>query len=364
MAVSRQREYLADATSVQFTRNPDGLISALQQARRGGRALSRSEPCHAASLHRQPRADLHSQDTRRSWRRIPTIGRSHRSPAQSGRLAPWPPQAFDLQGHRGARGLAPENTLAAFRKALDARRHHARDRPRDHQGRHLVLSHDPRAQPRPDARAGRPVARRGRPGDPVADARPSFGATTSAGSIRRAATARQYPQQKPADGERFPTLAEFFAAGRRRRCASTSRSRSIPTKPGADARSRPRSPRLVVDAVRDGRGWSGAPSIQSFDWRAADRVRRIAPEIETVCLTIESTNIEHRAPGTRALALAGRPETLGPWRLGAAAGQGGRLQHLVAVLAQHHARRPWPRRRRSASRSFPGRSTTRPKWPA
>ena len=27
--------------------------------------------------------------------------------------------AFDLQGHRGARGLAPENTLAAFRTALD-----------------------------------------------------------------------------------------------------------------------------------------------------------------------------------------------------------------------------------------------------
>jgi heat shock protein HtpX len=29
MAVSRQREYLADATSVQFTRNPNGLIQAL-----------------------------------------------------------------------------------------------------------------------------------------------------------------------------------------------------------------------------------------------------------------------------------------------------------------------------------------------
>jgi len=26
--------------------------------------------------------------------------------------------AFDLEGHRGARGLAPENTLAAFRRAL------------------------------------------------------------------------------------------------------------------------------------------------------------------------------------------------------------------------------------------------------
>ncbi|MFO1079751.1 MAG: M48 family metallopeptidase [Reyranellaceae bacterium] len=31
MAVSRQREYLADATSVEFTRNPGGLISALQK---------------------------------------------------------------------------------------------------------------------------------------------------------------------------------------------------------------------------------------------------------------------------------------------------------------------------------------------
>lgn len=29
-----------------------------------------------------------------------------------------PAQAFDLQGHRGARGLAPENTLAAFERAL------------------------------------------------------------------------------------------------------------------------------------------------------------------------------------------------------------------------------------------------------
>ncbi|MCL2860529.1 MAG: M48 family metallopeptidase [Oscillospiraceae bacterium] len=31
LAISRKREYLADATSVQFTRNPDGLISALRK---------------------------------------------------------------------------------------------------------------------------------------------------------------------------------------------------------------------------------------------------------------------------------------------------------------------------------------------
>lgn len=31
LAISRRREYLADATAIEFTRNPDGLISALQK---------------------------------------------------------------------------------------------------------------------------------------------------------------------------------------------------------------------------------------------------------------------------------------------------------------------------------------------
>ena len=31
LAVSRRREFLADATAISFTRNPDGLISALQK---------------------------------------------------------------------------------------------------------------------------------------------------------------------------------------------------------------------------------------------------------------------------------------------------------------------------------------------
>src|SRR5204862_2011282 len=41
-AVSRQREFLADASSVQFTRNPDGICGALDQIRAaaGGAAIS------------------------------------------------------------------------------------------------------------------------------------------------------------------------------------------------------------------------------------------------------------------------------------------------------------------------------------
>lgn len=38
-AVSRQREFLADASSVQFTRNPDGLVSALENIRHGNATL-------------------------------------------------------------------------------------------------------------------------------------------------------------------------------------------------------------------------------------------------------------------------------------------------------------------------------------
>src|SRR3974377_347349 len=34
-------------------------------------------------------------------------------------LAALPAQAFDLEGHRGTRGLRPENTLAAFKRAIE-----------------------------------------------------------------------------------------------------------------------------------------------------------------------------------------------------------------------------------------------------
>jgi Zn-dependent protease with chaperone function len=48
-AVSRQREFLADASSVQFTRNPDGLVSALGKIRDDNKVISNGmagEMCH------------------------------------------------------------------------------------------------------------------------------------------------------------------------------------------------------------------------------------------------------------------------------------------------------------------------------
>ena len=48
MAVSRQREYLADATSAMTTRNPDAMVSALQKLKSNGRPMKRQ---NSASAH-------------------------------------------------------------------------------------------------------------------------------------------------------------------------------------------------------------------------------------------------------------------------------------------------------------------------
>src|SRR5262245_52386081 len=76
--------------------------------------------------------------------------------------------AFDLQGHRGARGLAPENTLAAFTMALSIGVTTLElDLAMTSDGI-LVVSHDSRLNPDQHARSGRQVSRRRGARDPFA----------------------------------------------------------------------------------------------------------------------------------------------------------------------------------------------------
>ena len=55
--------------------------------------------------------------------------------------------AFDLQGHRGARGLAPENTLAGFKVALDLGVSTLETDLAVTKANELVISHDPLLNP-------------------------------------------------------------------------------------------------------------------------------------------------------------------------------------------------------------------------
>ena len=101
--------------------------------------------------------------------------------------------------------------------------------------------------------------------------------------------AQQFPEQKPVDGERFPTLAEFFAAAGPD-VRFNIEIKTDPTKPDLTV-DPTRFAQLAVEAIRLGKA-GGRSTIQSFDWRGLIEARRLAPEIATGCLSIESNGMD------------------------------------------------------------------------
>ena len=203
--------------------------------------------------------------------------------------------AFDLQGHRGARGLAPENTLAGFKVALGLGVSTLETDLAVTRDNQLVISHDP---------ALNPDLTRGPDGQWLATAGPVIRTVTLAdlarydiGRVNPASKyGQQWPEQKPVDGQRFPTPAEFFAmAGPT--VGFNIEIKTDPNKP--DLTIDPASfARLTVEAVRKA-GVGPRTTVQSFDWRGILEVKRLAPEIATGCLSIESNNFDtvQRASG-------------------------------------------------------------------
>jgi len=117
--------------------------------------------------------------------------------------------AFDVEGHRGTRGHAPENTLAAFKRALAIGVTTLETDLGVTRDGILVISHNPSLNPdivrTPDGRwltAG---------GPPIHALTLAELERYDIGRIDPATSyARQFPEQEPADGERFPTLAQLF----------------------------------------------------------------------------------------------------------------------------------------------------------
>jgi glycerophosphoryl diester phosphodiesterase len=214
-----------------------------------------------------------------------------------------PAAAFDLQGHRGARGLAPENTLAAFRTALDLGVTTLETDLAVTKDGVLVLSHEPRLNP--DLVRGPDGKWLTSPGPPIHTLTLEELKRYDIGRLNPARDyAKQLPSQKPADGERFPTLVELYAlAGPPVRL--NIETKIDPTKPD-EAPDPATFARLVVEAVRAAKA-GDRTTIQSFDWRTLVEAHRLAPEIETVCLTIESGGMDtiQRAAATPSPWLAG-----------------------------------------------------------
>jgi glycerophosphoryl diester phosphodiesterase len=195
--------------------------------------------------------------------------------------------AFDLQGHRGARGLAPENTLAAFSLALGIGVTTLEADLAVTSDGVLVIAHDPVLNPDLVRDAdGRWLAS---PGPAVRTLTLAELKRYDIGRVNPASRyAKQFPEQKAVDGERFPTLDEVFAlakaSGKPVRFNLETKIRLAHPEETVDPET---FARLVIAAVRAA-GLASRVTVQSFDWRTLRAVQQRAPEIATACLTGEN----------------------------------------------------------------------------
>ncbi len=234
--------------------------------------------------------------------------------------APAMAQSFDLQGHRGARGLAPENTLAGFRKTLEIGVTTIETDLALTRDGVLVLAHDPRLNP--DLARGPDGKWLTSWGPPIRSLSKSELDTYDVGRLNpEGRYAKQWPQQVAVDGERMPTWQALVALTRsmgRDTVRFNIETKLTPDRP--DETADPRTfARAVVEAIR-AEGVAARTTVQSFDWRTLVEVKTLAPEIAIACLTIESGGMD----------TVRRTSTPSPWHAGLDLGaQGGSLPKLV-----------------------------------
>jgi glycerophosphoryl diester phosphodiesterase len=209
-----------------------------------------------------------------------------------------PVAAFDLQGHRGARGLVAENTLAGFAEALQIGVTTLESDLGVTKDGVLVHAHD---------RVLNPDIVRGPDGSWLSAPTAAINALTLAelkrfdvGRLNPSSKyAQQFSGQRAVDGERIPTFAEVadLVAKSGKPVRFNLETKLSPDKPDetVDADT---FARLVVEAVRAA-GLALRVTIQSFDWRTLLAAKKLAPEIETVCLTYKTTLEDRVEAGSR-----------------------------------------------------------------
>ncbi|MGQ0430665.1 MAG: glycerophosphodiester phosphodiesterase [Gammaproteobacteria bacterium] len=211
--------------------------------------------------------------------------------------------AFDLQGHRGARGLRPENTLAGFAWALELGVTTLELDCGVTKDGIVVVSHDRLLNPDHTRDAtGRFLET---PGPAIADLTYKELRQYDVGRIKPGADyAARFPAQQPVDGERIPRLADLFALVDR--SGNREVRFNIETKIDpldSDSTVTPEAfAAALIAAIREAR-MQARTTVQSFDWRTLRLVRERAPEISLVALTDQQPDedtMEVGKPGTSA----------------------------------------------------------------
>jgi len=242
-------------------------------------------------------------------------------------------QAFDLQGHRGARGLAPENSLAGFERALAIGVHTLELDVVITADGVPVISHD--TAPNPDITreaSGRWLQSSGRPFFQRKLAELSEFDIGRINPVSRYAT--DFPLQQPADGQRIPTLAALFERTRALHADHVRfniETKLHPLRP-AESPEPEVFARAVIEVVRAW-GMESRVSIQSFDWRTLAAVQRIAPELPVVHLTAQLPRFNNLDGGEWTAGLRLRDHTDVPALVAAAGGRTWSPHH--SNLSQH-----------------------------
>jgi glycerophosphoryl diester phosphodiesterase len=214
-------------------------------------------------------------------------------------LATMSAQAFDLQGHRGARGLLPENSLAAFSRALAIGVTTLELDTVITKDGVVVISHDARLNPDITRTAeGMWIAA---PTLPINTLTYADLARYDVGMIRpQSEYAARFPLQESRPGTRIPRLAELFQMVHDQGATAVRfniETKITPVEPGLTPTPEVFAHALIAEIRRA--GVTARTTIQSFDWRTLAVVQREAPEIPTAYLTAQQSWMDnigaHRA---------------------------------------------------------------------
>ena len=187
---------------------------------------------------------------------------------------------FDLQGHRGARALFPENTLEGLQAAITLGLRTVEIDVGVTRDGAVVVHHDPALNP--DTTRDRASAWLPARGPLLRDLTLAQLAEYDVGRIRPGTDyAERFPQQAARDGARIPTLDQVLALDDTTHW--NIELKSIPAHPGWTVPAEE-----MVERVLHVAGAAAALSritIQSFDWRAPRHARRIRPGVARGWLT-------------------------------------------------------------------------------
>ncbi len=204
---------------------------------------------------------------------------------------------FDSQGHRGARGLLPENTLPAFAKALAIGVTTLELDVLVTSDNILVITHNQSLQPE---------TTRNKNGNWLNETGPAIRSMTlqqlityDVGKLKPGTKYQsRFPRQVALEGVHIPTLVELIQL--------INRSGNTELRLNIETKLNPMKPELTPDPEKfialllktlKEQNFSDRVTIQSFDWRTLQEVQKQAPAIPTSYLTAQQNWLDNIQPG-------------------------------------------------------------------